>query len=223
MEPKWENAQRAMARRRMQGVLPNGGQRSGWTWIFIGTLVLCLAAFFSGIRMGKALNDLKPPEKPQAKPKVYELPMPPFSSEPKKDEAPSREAKVLLPEGPEKKPPKTEPLASSPPKTPERMARSMEKGVPPPPGKKEPAATSTAKFTLQVAAFNSAEEARELVNQLKKKGYPAYLVSGQGAAKGVFHRVRIGQFPNLQEAKQFANEFEKKEKMKALITSHSGP
>jgi len=222
MEPKRENAERVMARRRIQGVLPEGGQGSKWTWIFMGTLILCLAAFFSGIRMGKALSDLKPMEKHPAKPKAYEMPMPPFYSEPKKEDGPSREAKILLPEGTEKKAEKIEPPVLSPSKVPERIARSSEKAAPAAADKREPAATSKPKYTLQVAAFNNAEDAWELVNQLKKKGYPAYQASGQAAAKGSFHRVRIGQFSTLQEAKQFAHNFEKKEKMKALITSLTG-
>jgi DedD protein len=84
------------------------------------------------------------------------------------------------------------------------------------PAKTPPA--SKGKYTLQVAALNSAEEARELVNKLKSKGYEAYAITGSAAAKGALHRVRIGTFPSLQDARQFAVEFEKKEKIKGIIT-----
>jgi cell division septation protein DedD len=67
--------------------------------------------------------------------------------------------------------------------------------------------------------LNSSDEAKELVNKLKSKGYDAYAVTGIAAAKGALHRVRIGSFSSLQEARQFAVDFEKKEKIKTIITS----
>jgi cell division septation protein DedD len=74
-----------------------------------------------------------------------------------------------------------------------------------------------------VGAFNNPQEAQELVNQLKKKGYEAYQVTGSAAAKGTLHRVRIGHFQNLQEARQFALTFEKKENLKPIISSLQNP
>jgi cell division septation protein DedD len=220
MEAPKENLKKAEARRRTPGEPLRGTSGPTWAWIFIGVFVLCLVAFFSGVRMGKAVSELKPVEKNQAK-QVYELPMPPFFSEPKKEEPAPKEAKVLLPESSEKKIEK-EPLPVSPPpqKVPERNSRSSERA--PAPERKESPALAKAKYTLQVAAFNNPDEARDLVNQLKKKGYPAYQASGNAAARGALHRVRIGQFPTLQEAKQFAMNFEKREKMKTLITSLTG-
>jgi len=80
-------------------------------------------------------------------------------------------------------------------------------------------AAAKAKYTLQIAALNSSDEAKELVSKLKSKGYDAYAVTGTAAAKGALHRVRIGSFSSLQEARQFAVDFEKKEKIKTIITS----
>ena len=74
-----------------------------------------------------------------------------------------------------------------------------------------------------MGAFNNPQEAQELVNQLKKKGYEAYQVTGSAAAKGTVHRVRIGNFQNLQEAKQFALTFEKKENLKPIISNLQNP
>ncbi len=74
-----------------------------------------------------------------------------------------------------------------------------------------------AKYTLQVAALNNAEEAKQMVLRLQNKGYPAYQITGSGAAKGTLYRVRVGRFTSLQEAKEFALNFEKKEKIKPLI------
>jgi cell division septation protein DedD len=61
------------------------------------------------------------------------------------------------------------------------------------------------------------------VNELKKKGYEAYQVTGTAAAKGTLHRVRIGHFQTLQEARQFALSFEKRENRKPIIASLQNP
>jgi cell division protein FtsN len=197
-----------------------GGRRPKWALITIGALVLSLVAFVSGVKMGKALSDLKQGEGSPTR--VLEEPkLPPFYSETKKEDPRSRkEASRFLAEVEENKIVKEQPAVIPPPRnSPEKIVRLPEKVIPPPPEKKESLPASKNKYTLQIAAFNNAEEARELVNQLKKKGYPAYQISGNAPSKGTLHRVRIGQFPSLQEAKQFALNFERKEKIKALITS----
>jgi cell division septation protein DedD len=225
MEAKKENFQSAATRRRTGGDPWGGPAGPPWVWIFVGTLVLCWVAFFSGVRMGKTWMEWKaPPKIPEKHADLF--PTPPFYSQPlkEKEEALPREAKVGAPESRERPIEKKEPPAPSPPrKVPERTTRSLEKTPPPAPEKKGPVGVSKPRYTLQVGAFHNEQEARELVNQLKKKGYPAYQTSGNAAARGTLHRVRIGQFPTLEEAKQFALHFERKEKIKTLITGATGP
>ncbi len=110
-----------------------------------------------------------------------------------------------------------------PEKAPAEKTASPSRESSPPPAEEGKAGPAKAKYTLQVGAFNNPQEAQELVNQLKKKGYEAYQVTGSAAAKGTLHRVRIGHFQNLQEARQFALTFEKKENLKPIISSLQNP
>lgn len=56
-------------------------------------------------------------------------------------------------------------------------------------------------FTIQAASFREAAKAEKILNDLKKKGFPAYLVSKDLGEKGVWHRVYVGGFPSKTEAK----------------------
>jgi cell division septation protein DedD len=191
-----------------------GGSRK-WLWGVGGVALLLLMTFVSGVRVGRELSGpvprkeaaVSPEEKPGQK-------IPIQTAEPARD-PPPREAEA-----------KAKPGAAPPPeKTKAREpaeARAREKARP---AEKDPGTASKApappkvRYTLQIAALNNAEEARELVNKLKGRGYDAYAVTGTAAAKGTLHRVRLGSFPSLQDARQFAVEFEKKEKIKTIIVS----
>jgi cell division septation protein DedD len=56
-------------------------------------------------------------------------------------------------------------------------------------------------FTIQVAAFQSATNSQRMVNQLRKKGFPAYQIETPGTNGGkALHRVRVGAFENRSSA-----------------------
>lgn len=159
-----------------------------WVFFLVGVLILTIVAFLSGLRLGKSLYELKSGEISSSSPKV--------AKDIEKKEIPYKLEK-----------PKTEKSPEAPPAPPSTtVPEPKPKPVPP-----------KAKYTLQVAALNNAEEAKQMVLQLQNKGYPAYQISGSGAAKGTLYRVRIGHFASLQEAKEYALNFEKKEKIKPLI------
>jgi cell division septation protein DedD len=199
---------------------PQEGRRgTEWTLVVAGALILALVAFVSGVRMGKGLSDFKHGEPPSLGTQARGQKFFPFRSGVKGiDSQPSREAKSVIPEIPEKRKEKDLPPAQSPGRVvedkssppAEKVAGLEGTKVTPPP---------KAKFALQVAAFSKPEEAQDLINQLRSKGYSAYQVTGSAAAKGTLYRVRIGQFQSLQEARQFALAFEKKEKVKTIIAS----
>jgi cell division protein FtsN len=224
-----EEMRRAAARRRakssawrtrlfLQPPLEGGSKR--WGWGVAGVVLLLLVTFISGVRVGKELNHPSPKKEAASFLKDRAGQTIPFRIEeavkgssreteeksylresvekPKGKETLESKGKDKPAEEKESTPSKTGPLASSPAKS---------------------APSSKAKYTLQVAALNSSEEAKELVNKLKSKGYEAYAITGSAAAKGALHRVRIGSFPTLQDARQFAVEFERKEKIKTIITS----
>lgn len=185
--------------------LPIPGQRGeGKRWLFIagGVLLLTMAAFLSGIRLGKELQELKhwPGSQIQTKGGKEEgKKQIPYKFEDLADKESSRSA--FLAKDKTEEPKEGEPAAKFPP---------AEKSKPSP---------AKPKYTLQIAALNNMEEARLMVSQLQNKGYPAYQMTGSGVAKGTLYRVRVGHFYSLQEAREFALKFEKKERVKPLIIS----
>jgi cell division protein FtsN len=55
-----------------------------------------------------------------------------------------------------------------------------------------------------------------LVQKLKKRGYPAYRVIGKVPGKGVWFRVRIGEYRSKPEALAVMNKL-KKDGMKPIL------
>ena len=72
-------------------------------------------------------------------------------------------------------------------------------------------------YFVQVAAFRAEADAQKRVKKLSQKGYKAVIVKADVPGKGTYHRVRIGPFAALDEAKAFALKFEKKEKVSTYI------
>ena len=218
------------ARRRARGPSPgdpvpqpSGGERnSKWAFVAGGGLILAFVAFLSGVQMGKALTEFKNSGESFSQVKdrrIQEVPFPPETRG--KLSRQSKEGETAISGGADSTKEKGPQPSSS-------QETKIEEKNSAPPGEtasssvvmnKKEALPSKAKFTLQVAAFNNHEEAQELINRLQKKGYTAYQITGRGAAKGTLHRVRVGHFKSLQEARQFALAFEKKEKIKTIITS----
>jgi hypothetical protein len=203
---------RAQRLPREEGVMPPAERRRGMDWALIlaGALILALVAFVSGVRMGKGLSDFKHTEAPLLGAQARGQKSLPFHPKvPGGDSSSGQEAKGLSSEIPRVRPPGKVSEDRLPRAAAKGTGPEITKGTPPP----------KANFALQVGAFSNSEEARDLVDQLRSKGYSAYLITGNAAAKGTLYRVRIGQFQTLQEARQFALAFEKKEKVKTIIAS----
>jgi cell division protein FtsN len=107
-----------------------------------------------------------------------------------------------LPKAPPPAPPpaKPEPAARKP-------AETAAPPAPPAPVKPEkvekpepPAAAPAGPYTVQIAAVRSEEEARQFVERLRQKGYAAHLEATAVADKGVWYRVRMGEFPTREGA-----------------------
>jgi hypothetical protein len=231
MESRRERLRKASARRRARDFSPRmetpprfpvPESNRKFFYIAAGALLLALVAFVSGVQMGRTLSDLRGAE--EARPLIHDRKgeAPPFRfMEKGKDLPPEQDAKARPAEGEGS-------LKEAIPVRPSAKGVSEKPGSPPkdlsPPPKDEgkPSPPKT-KFTLQVGAYNNSQEAQELVQQLKKKGYDAYIAPGTAAAKGVLYRVRVGHFQTLQEARQFALAFEKKENLKPIISSLPSP
>ena len=220
MENEKGKIDRAAEERREAHPLPEkelgrsgGGRGTQWSFIVVGAFILSLVVFISGVRMGKGLSDFKQTGASSVKGQAKEQKSSPFrvevkSPRPQLDKE-SRSPISPIPPPSQAKEKLLEERVSPPPEKAAPQTPAATKAVPPP----------KAQFTLQVAALSNSEEARELVSQLRSKGYEAYQVTGTAAAKGTLYRVRIGQFHSLAEARQFAVVFEKKEKIKTIIAS----
>jgi cell division protein FtsN len=55
-------------------------------------------------------------------------------------------------------------------------------------------------LTIQIASFKDSKDADKMVENLKKKDYPAYRIIGVVPEKGVWYRVRIGYYGSKTEA-----------------------
>jgi len=73
-------------------------------------------------------------------------------------------------------------------------------------------------YTLQVGSFQNKEQAKKLAYDLRRNGYPTYIVSSNIPMKGVWHRVRVGHFRTFEEAKKFGLTIEMKERLPTYVT-----
>jgi len=65
------------------------------------------------------------------------------------------------------------------------------------------AAAQVNQYTVQLEAFLLLERAQERVQQLKAQGLDAYIVKSEVAGKGTLFRVRVGKFPNQNDARKY--------------------
>ena len=65
-------------------------------------------------------------------------------------------------------------------------------------------------FTINLASFKPKEKADQYVEELKKLGIDAYIWEVNLPEKGKWHRVAVGHFPTLKEAKDYKEELKKK-------------
>ena len=229
METRKERVKRAAARRRMRdsslgaGFLQPSADGSNRTFFYIaaGTIIITLVAFLCGVQMGKSLSELRGSGDPGSRVQNRKGQAPPFRlAERGKETQPNPESKPRVSEPGEGQEEKDGISLRPGQKLLKEEAPGPTKDpAPSPPAEEQKTAPARAKYALQVAAFNNPTEAQDLVNLLKKRGYDAYQVTGVGAAKGTLHRVRVGHFQSLQEARQSALAFEKKENMKTIISS----
>ena len=79
------------------------------------------------------------------------------------------------------------------------------------------ALSGDAPFSIQVGSFAHKQQAEDLTQQLKGKGYPAYITSQVISGMGRMYQVRIGHYRTLEEARREANLIGKREKLPTYI------
>jgi cell division septation protein DedD len=68
----------------------------------------------------------------------------------------------------------------------------------------------TTLWTVQVASLNQTRDAEGIANELKAKGYDAYVVAAEVKSK-IWHRVRVGQGVDMTEAVELRKRLRAKE------------
>jgi len=81
---------------------------------------------------------------------------------------------------------------------------------------------ASSRFAVQAGYFESEKNAEALVEKLKEKGYEAYVLTNEVAAKGTgeaktFHRVLIGKFDTGKKAAAYARELKQKDNLSVVI------
>jgi hypothetical protein len=74
-----------------------------------------------------------------------------------------------------------------------------------------------APFSIQVGSFAHKQPAEDLTQDLKGKGYPAYITSQVISGLGRMYQVRIGHYRTLEEARRKAELIGKKENLPTYI------
>jgi len=75
-----------------------------------------------------------------------------------------------------------------------------------------------ARFTLQISSFQERSEADSLLAKLSASGFKPYMIMSNVPEKGVFFRVRIGEYASKADAQDAKTEFEKKQHLLAYVT-----
>ncbi len=76
-------------------------------------------------------------------------------------------------------------------------------------------------YTVQVASLKSDKAALKLVSKLERKGYPAYFIAIDLGDKGVWYRVRVGNFLERDDADTVVAKIQKQIKLKGLVVKDS--
>ena len=80
-----------------------------------------------------------------------------------------------------------------------------------------PAASASGAFVVQIASFRTGADADKLVVRLKNYKLKTSVEKVDLGAKGVWHRVLAGPYPNRESADQVAGLLREKERMSALV------
>jgi cell division septation protein DedD len=74
------------------------------------------------------------------------------------------------------------------------------------------------RYTLQVSSFQARSEAESMMRQLESSGLRPYLISSYIPRRGMWYRIRVGDFPSRTKAKRAKKEFERRWRMTAYVT-----
>jgi cell division protein FtsN len=81
--------------------------------------------------------------------------------------------------------------------------------------------SQSSKYALQLGSYKNRSQAEELEKELRGKGYNAYILEVSILDKGTWYRVKVGDYEDLEQAKQAAVDLQQKESLSVIITNAS--
>ena len=175
---------------------------------------ICLITFVVGIFIGKKLT---PPDNVQDLKKQIEQTDPQdkftfFYTLPDQKPTTASQQRPRLHTSPSRSPKKNAPLHSKnhTPKNnyaPSQKSSSLQDSLTP----------DGEKYTIQIGAFRTKNQAEQLSQTLKNKGYPTFLNKADLGNKGVWYRVRVGRFSSLPETKNQLRKLSEKTGLKGFV------
>ena len=134
-------------------------------------------------------------KKNRSEPDIALSPAPPpvKKSDPPPAKAPSKSKKTSM-----KRRTKTGSQATVPVESPRKAPKAA--SVTPPEAPRPQTGSADRPYAIQVAAFKAAGDADKMVAELKQKGFAAYRRFDKIPNKGIWYRVRVGDYKNKAEA-----------------------
>lgn len=80
-------------------------------------------------------------------------------------------------------------------------------------------AVPNGKFTLQLSATQTKDEAVRFAAKLRDSGYAPYIVEAVVPNRGTWYRVRMGSFPSRDAATRYLSDFKRETSMEAFVTT----
>lgn len=194
--------------------------------IFVVLLTCLVAAFLSGVWIGRNDGGQGPvqaaaaePPVEQAQTQMTELN---FFSE-GSDREGAGEAKARPPAPPAAEPsPKAPPKAAADKKVEAKQTAAPQPApVKPAPTKTAPAAATAGGRVIQVFSTLDVTQADKLVRRLGDGGYPAFLVEESLGGRTTY-RVRVGPYEQQARAEKVADELRREYRLETWITSQAG-
>ena len=80
-----------------------------------------------------------------------------------------------------------------------------------------PSASPQGQYSIHVGSFRNKDNASDLSDRLKNKGYPVSFKFVEVLGKGGWYRVKVGNYSNLEDTHQVALKLKTEEKTPAII------
>jgi len=186
-------------------------------FLFFGGAVVACLLFVSGILVGKRMEAralaMTPPHEADPLAALDQL----------GDVDPADEAltyhKTLSGKQPRVEPPSPAPKPAAESSRPSPSPDGARKGERPAPAVAAPAAPRPAgdRYTLQLSAFADKSDADEFMRKVQALGYKPFVVASEVPGRGMFYRVRVGDYGSRQAAADAKGDIEKKQHLAAYV------